>query len=57
MKYKSLIVTAPRVRFVDGVAEVDEETAEMLRGLDPELGVVVPEAPSARRRRSSPAKE
>lgn len=42
-KYPELLVTTPRVQFVDGVAEVDEETAELLRRLPADMGVVVPD--------------
>ncbi len=33
--YKELLVTSPHVEFVDGFAEVDEDTAAILLGLGP----------------------
>ena len=39
--YPGLLVTDPKVQFVDGEADVDAETAEKLRALD-HMGVVVP---------------
>lgn len=42
-KYPGLLVLAPRVQFVDGVAEVDEETAEQLRKLPADMGVIIPD--------------
>lgn len=38
-KYPSLLVTSPRVEFVDGLAVVTEEVAEVLLGLSPEFGL------------------
>jgi hypothetical protein len=42
-KYPGLLVLTPRVQFVDGVAEVDEETAEQLRKLPADMGVIIPD--------------
>ena len=38
-KHPSLLVTTPRVEFVDGVADVDEETMEALAPLLEEWGI------------------
>lgn len=45
--YKGLTVHLgdEAVRFVDGVAEVDEGQASALRALDPSFGLVVPDPP------------
>lgn len=55
-KYPELLVTTPRVQFVDGVAEVDEETAEKLRGLA-HMGVVVPDTATKRAPRRKPTSD
>jgi hypothetical protein len=49
---KNLMVTHPRVQFVDGVADVSAEDAELLRSLEG-LGVSVPDAPKPRRRKAA----
>ncbi len=54
-KYPELLVTDLRVQFGQGAAEVDEATADALRGLA-HIGVVVPEAPK-RARKKPVAKE
>lgn len=38
-KYPSLLVTSPRVEFIDGFATVPEAVAEVLLGLSPEFGI------------------
>lgn len=49
-KHPGLLVTDLHVQFVDGVAEVDDETAEKLRTLA-RMGVVVPDVPKRSPRR------
>ncbi|AJC70518.1 hypothetical protein X956_04065 [Trueperella pyogenes TP8] len=41
--YPSLMVTCPKVQFVDGVAEVPEKDADLIRRL-PIGGLVIPES-------------
>lgn len=38
-KYPSLLVTFPRVEFVDGFATVPEDVAAVVLGLSPEFGI------------------
>lgn len=55
-KHPGLLVTDLHVQFVDGVAEVDDETAEKLRGLA-HMGVVVPDKADTRLRRKPAAQK
>lgn len=47
-KYPNLLVTSPKVQFVDGEAEVDNATAEALSKLA-HMGVVVPKRAAGRK--------
>lgn len=38
-KYPSLLVTSPRVEFVNGLATVPEDVADVVLGLSPEFGI------------------
>ncbi|MDO4888156.1 MAG: hypothetical protein Q3979_05575 [Actinomycetaceae bacterium] len=46
-RHRDLLVTNPRVRFVDGVAEVSRAQAEQLRPIADRLGLELPDSPQS----------